>query len=81
MKKRAQDTCKECGLTREEHHEFIAWKQVPQCQCNPNDWRSWPPAPICATFTGDARQNCTACEHGIECHKTAPTNARKDVTP
>ena len=72
----AIDNCRHCGKPESEHHEFVPWKRVPGCKCNPRDWRSWPAPTPCRAYAIDPGNLglCRECEHPVECHARQPTD-------
>lgn len=62
-------TCKHCGLTEGEHHEFE--RVTPDgCVCIPRVWAQLKRIPpVCKDYTGEDGNYCEKCEHEKACHK------------
>lgn len=62
--------CAECGLTREEHHDFAAIETPKGCACDAMDWRNPNDIPaVCGSLLLDSDGLCKTCQHLSECHR------------
>lgn len=68
-------TCRHCGLSAAEHHEFEPAPPRPAipaaCVCEPGTWRGTVP-PACDRFDPGVYRSatvyCLRCEHDEACH-------------
>ena len=65
----ANQACRLCGLSEDEHHEFSSLDMPPGCVCDPGTWTAQTVKPVCQVFIGEDSSYCATCEHDKACHQ------------